>query len=105
MEIKVDTSHIEHQIYRGGITTRVDIDELVNGVKMTTYYADDKDKGLGVEEGFSIFIEKGKIIFQRKKLIPRYADDGSPWDEKGKMFEPTEIITNEVLKDYTVRPQ
>lgn len=103
MEIKVDTSHIEHQIYGSVITTRVDIDELVSGVKMTTYYADEKDKGLGVEESFSIFIERGKIIFQRKKRIPRYSDDGSPWDEKGNLLEPTEIITNEVLKDYTVR--
>lgn len=105
MEIKANTDHIEHQIYGSGITTRVEIDELLNGVAMTTYYEDERNSDMGIEESFSIFIEKGKIIFQRKKLIPRYSEDGSPWDAKGNMLEPMEIITSEVLKDYTVRPQ
>lgn len=105
MEITSKTDHIQHQIYGSGITTLVEIDELVNGIAMTTYYEDEKDAGLGIEERFSIYIDKGKIIFQRKKSIPRYDEEGSPWDEKGNMLEPTEIITNEVLKDYTVRPQ
>lgn len=102
MKVPVDIDHAEIQIYGGGITTRVDIDELQNGIAFTTYYADETDSGFGVEERFSIFIEKGKIVFQRKKLIPRYGDDGSPWDSKGNMLEPAEIITNEVLKDYSV---
>jgi len=102
MEIKANTDHIEHQIYGSGVTTRVEIDELLNGVAMRIFYEDERNSGMGIEENFSIFIEKGKIIFQRKKLIPRYGDDGSPWDSKGNMLEPAEIITNEVLKDYSV---
>lgn len=105
MDITSKTDHIQHQIYGSGITTLVEIDELVNGIAMTTYYEDDKDAGLGIEERFSIYIDKGRIMFQRKKSIPRYADDGSPWGKDGKILEPMEIVTTEVLKDYTVRPQ
>lgn len=102
MKVPVEIGHIEHQVYGGTITTRIDIDELVSGVSLTTYYPERENAWFGVEERFSIFIEKGKIIFQRKKLTPRYDENGSPWDKNGKVFEPIETITNEVLKDYTV---
>lgn len=96
MKVPVEIDHAEFQIYGGGITTRVDVDIEGDRVKMTTYYSGENN--YGVEESFTISLEKGKVVLIRTKIVPATDENGDiKWGAD-------RIVTDsrEVLKDFTV---